>query len=164
MKIAASLFLALLLSACIIVDDFGEYWAKGKTDRCINDLLYASMHADDASVEMKAITQTVRVIQFGGQDFIMMLNKPGSQDGNLIRYRIDGSEYVSYKLSEEKREQFLREHPHTSVVVTNDTVTIPQLNKETASLLGDIAGDNSYWTEASREPYNPKHRTDCLHK
>jgi hypothetical protein len=164
MKIAASLLLFLLLAACIVVDDFGTYWAKGKSDSCINDILYDSMHRDDDQIQMKTITQMVRVITIGDSDFIMMRGKPEDKGGDLIHYRVEGGDYISYRLNENKRGDFLRAHPQSPVVVTEDSATIPLLDAKSAVLLAEIARDESYWMESDRQPYNPKHRPECPHR
>jgi hypothetical protein len=164
MKIAASLLFFLLLAACIVVDDFGTYWAKGKSDSCINDIIFASMHRDDDKIEMKSVIQTVRVTTIGDYDFIMMRGKSDDKGGDLIRYRIEGGDYISYRLNENKRGDFLRAHPQSPVIVTEDSATIPLLDAKSAALLAEIAGDESYWIESDRQPYNPKHRPDCPHR
>jgi hypothetical protein len=164
MKPLTALLLSLALTACIVVDDFGTYWGKGTTDACINDILFGSMQKDNEAPSMATLTQTVRVLKLGGHDFIMMRHKPGDKGGDLVRYRIDGDDYVSYRLNEEKRDDFMNAHPDSPVVVTEETATIKVLNADTAKLLVDIADDDSYWIEASREPYNPNHRPECTHK
>ncbi|MBY0407250.1 MAG: hypothetical protein K2Q01_06115, partial [Rickettsiales bacterium] len=82
--------------------------------------------------------------------------------GNMVRYKIDGGDYVAYRLNESKREEFARDYPDSTVVLTQETATIPVLNAKTAQLLKDVADDESYWVESRREAYNPSRRDDCI--
>lgn len=154
-------FACLLLSGCIVVDDFGNYWNKGFIDSCVNAIVLPSL-TEDADTSAEAHEVELRSIQLGTHTFLMIRDHPGDPSGNMIRYNIDKNEYVSYRLNETKREDFLHYYPDSGIVLTSETATIPELNVKTATLLATIADDPSYWLEASRDPYNPGHRPDCI--
>lgn len=152
--------LACLLTGCIIVEDFGTYWNKGFTDKCVNDIVYREMESDNE--EEKAQDVLLRSVRIGGHTFLMMREHEEDKGGNLVRYIIEGGEYVTYRLNEAKRDEFLQRYPNTSIVVTQETVTIPLLNEEAAQLLAKIADDDSYWLVNTKQPYNPEQHADCI--
>lgn len=161
--IAAVIVLSCLLLACIDVEDFGEYWKKGFIDSCVNDIVMHSMteESDEQDSQQYKDVQ-LRSIKIGKQLFLMFKNKAEDKGGSMIRYRIDGSDYISYRLDENKRTDFLKAHPNSPVVLSDETATLPLLNAESAKLLEEVANDDSYWVETGHEPYNPENRTDCV--
>ncbi len=148
-----------LLNACIVVDDFGDYWNKGFIDNCVNEIASNDSDYDRASHHK---TMLLRSLRIGKHTFLMMRDDMDDKGGNLIRYKIEDGEYISYRLNESKRDDFLREYPSSVVVLTQETATIPVLNSESAGLLSAVSDDDSYWVESHRETYNAGRRPDCI--
>jgi len=154
--------LACLLAGCVVVDDFGKYWDKGFVDFCVNDLILRDMEDDNEGEKVKDMA--LRSVRLGKHTFLMMRDHPGDKGGNLVRYTIEGDDYITYRLNDSKREDFLQNNPDAGIVLTQETATIPLLNDKMAELLTTIADDDRYWLENTRQPYNPTLRTDCAHK
>ncbi len=153
--------LAFALASCIVVDDFGGYWEKGFIDNCVNDIVMSSHdYARPRSASTKPLL--MRSLRVGKHTLLMIREDMKSKGGNLMRYKIENGEYVSYRLNESKREDFLRDYPDSMVVLTTETASIPVLNPESLMLISNVADDESYWVESHRENYNPSHRTDCI--
>lgn len=163
-RLPSSIVLALvacLLVGCIVVDDFAEYWNKGFVDTCVNEIVLRDMEEDDngspSAVEMRSL-------KLGDHTFLMMRDHPSDKGGNLMLYKLDKEDFITYRLDENKREDFLRDYPDAGIILTSETATIPVLNQKTADLLQTIASDANYWHENERHPYNPTQRTDCIHE
>lgn len=154
--------LASLLFGCIVVDDFGAYWNKGFVDVCVNEIVQKGMSEDSAA--NPPVIPAMRSLQIGNHTFLMMRDHATDKGGNMIRYNIKDGQYVPYRLNENKRKDFLTYYPDSTVVLTTETAKIPVLNEKSVALLNKIAGDDSYWVENERSPYNPTKRIDCIRK
>lgn len=153
--------LAFALAGCIVVDDFGDAWSKGFIDNCVNELAltdneYNRPHSPHAK------GMVMRSLRVGNHTFLMIREHMRDKGGNMIRYKIDSGDYVAYRLNESKREDFAKEYPDSSVVLTSETATIPVLDSKSTAMLSRVADDESYWVESRRVPYNPGHRDDCI--
>jgi hypothetical protein len=157
-----ALGIACIVSGCIVVDDFGGYWNKGFIDNCVNEIQHnrsKEEHADSKIPPKRALMRSLRI---GKHTFLMVRENPDDRGGNMIRYKIESGKYISFRLNESKREEFLQAYPDSKVVLTTETATIPVLDDASVSMLEKIADDDSYWMESSREPYNPARRADCV--
>lgn len=159
-SIVVPLLLAFLLAGCIAVDDFGHYWDKGFTDACVNDIVLREMEEDNEGA--KAAGAEMRSLRLGNHTFLMMRERKHDKGGNLMLYKLMGDDFVTYRLNENKRDEFLRDYPATKIILTSETATIPVLDEQTADMLAQLASDPSYWRENERHPYNPTARTDCI--
>lgn len=158
-----ALAVACVLSGCIVVGDFGDYWNKGFIDNCVNEIQHnRSKEERNAKAKVAARRMLMRSLRIGKHTFLMVRENPDDPGGNILRYKIENGKYISYRLNESKREEFLRDYPDSGVVLTSETATIPVLNDDSAKLLEKIADDESYWVESSRENYNPARRADCV--
>lgn len=157
-------FLLLLISAfalagCIVVDDFGEYWDKGFIDHCVNDIMNSGESSRSGKPRKTLLMRSLRV---GNHTFLMVRERASEAGGNLMLYEIEDGQFVSYRLNESKREDFLRDYPDSGVVLTSETAAIPKLTPESVELLDRVADDASYWMESRRERYNPARKKDCI--
>lgn len=153
--------LVLVLSGCIVVDDFGSYWNKGFIDNCVNSIVNAN-HDDDRRHNTQPKPMLLRSLRVGSHTFLMMRDDMASKGGNIMLYKIVDGDYISYRLNESKREDFSRDYPNSMVVLTSETASIPVLNNESIALLSQVADNESYWVESHRETYNPARRADCI--
>lgn len=149
------------LAGCIVVADFGEYWNRGFIDHCVNEI---AAHGQDYRDPRGAHPSSImmRSLRLGKHTFLMIREDLQNKGGSLLRYRIENGAYIAYRLNESRREDFARDYPDSTVVVTSETATIPVLTEKTAALLSKLADDASYWVESRREPYNSAKRRDCI--
>lgn len=156
----AAVCLCVMVSGCIVVDDFAGNWEKGFIDICANDL----MNNGDirGARRLRAKTSLMRSLRVGDHGFLMTREHENDKGGNLIRYAVRDGEFVTYRLNESRREDFKRQYPDSGVVITSETATIPVLDARALALLESVAADESYWVDSRRERYNPSGRTDCI--
>jgi len=150
---------ACMLAGCIVVDDFGEYWAKGSVDPCVNAILDGDMREDGEPVA--DINTVARSLHMGTHRFAMLRDLPEENKGNLFRYAVKDGSFVMYRLNEKMRDAFTIRYPDSGVIIDSATAKIPVLDARMMNILVQIADDPEYWIEASREPYNPQQRLEC---
>jgi hypothetical protein len=158
----ARLIPLLLAAGCIVVQDFGAYWAKGQKDPCLN--MIALRHfVDEDGLEPEAEAEVARSLRIGEARFMMVRDAYASNPngGSLYRYVLAGGTLITYRLNEAKRDVFERDFPGHGLVITGETVTIPALNESTLMLLARLEREPDYWVEAERFAYNPARNPAC---
>jgi hypothetical protein len=101
-------------------------------------------------------------LRLGDNTFLMVRENESDDGGTLIRYVIEGDEFVTYRLNESRREDFIRDFPDAPVKLTSETATIPLLDARSTALLVFVAENEAYWVENRRERYNLARRNDCI--
>ena len=143
-KIALSA-LCLLLSGCLLVDDFGTEWEKGETDTCIR--------LKDATP-----TQVHRSVTIQGYDFLMLKDDASNKGGMLLSYEInDEGEIVAYDFRQDKVADFEKAHPNSPIILEKSemltTARVTSLTPEVYKIIGDVAGNEDYWEQAKDSPF-----------
>jgi len=165
MKRLLTCSLLLLLSGCIIVSHFGDYWKQGAEDACLNKIAesihYYAFKRDLAEGDINALA---RGLTLGGERFLLLKKEKADAGGNLYRFRVENGIFMRYRLNPVMRETFLKEHPDAPVSIRHDTVTIDTLTKSTAEFLITIAKDARYWEKEDSTLYNPLHNPTCAYE
>jgi len=165
-------FATALLSSCITVDDFGDYWQKGTIDSRLfgswqeekqpqvliiskNDSMYRIDSGDAKERVRKDYAPLLaRTLKVQDNTFLMICDSikcPGT--GDLIRYKITGDMIEVYILRGEAMNALLKEkYPHAeSFLVDNNEGShitgphITKLNDEAFKILSGIPNDKKYW-------------------
>ncbi|MFZ4124617.1 MAG: hypothetical protein ACOYJ2_00915 [Rickettsiales bacterium] len=155
------ILLPLLLTACIVVDDFGAQWKAAKGDICLNRIntaLYSQVHEREAPEDIALVA---RGITLDKHDYILMKEKPSDTGGFLFRFTVKEGVFTRYKLNPTMRKQFLKDYPNAPVAIDDSTATLTSLDTDRIALLNKIADDAKYWEVDDRTLYNPLRNTLC---
>lgn len=151
-----------VLSACILVDDFGPRWEEGKPDRCLTkiaeSLYYTEFRRDPQG---KDFEQLAHAISLQGQNFLLLKKEPLDKGGRLYRFEVKNGIFMRYRLNPTMRETFENDHPNAPVDLSRDTVTLAALTPETEALLLAISAKPEYWDVEEKTLYNPLRNPAC---
>lgn len=162
MKRYLALLVLPLLTACIIIGDFGDAWDKAEGDIClnrINEALYPQVYERD--VPETDIATLARGITLGDTHFILMKKQMKDAGGFLFRFTVEQGVFTRYKLNPTMRKTFLAENPDAPVKLSDSTVTLAKLDDASVALLEKIAKDARYWEVDDKTLYNPLKNTLC---
>lgn len=154
---------AVLLSGCIPVDDFKEYWGKGVIDPELEGAWYQSESHDLAFTFSRAgdvyhvvepprenaVTKTssdrVRTLMVGNHHFLMIKDSDDTSGGELGLYVVSDAMLTLYSPREEKKDSFLETYTGDNVVINEQAFGIKELDAETLRVLESIADQPDYW-------------------
>lgn len=156
----------LLLSGCILVDDFSPMWEKGKTDICLEkiteSLYYAEFRRDPAGKGLSALS---RVFTVNPKSHFLMLKKDAAdKGGRMYRFGVVNGIFQRYRLDPTMRAQFEKDHPDAPVIFEHDTVRLTSLNNNEMALLHEIDQDSKYWEIEDQTLYNILRNPDCIYE
>lgn len=155
-------FVLLILSACILVDDFSPAWEKSAPDYCISKIaapLYLNEFRRDP--ENKDMSQLARILTLGNQHFLMLKKDSADNGGRLYRFQVTSGIFQRYRLNPAMRKNFERDYPNAPASLKNDTVRITALDDTTLTLLAEIAARPQYWEIEDQELYNAMLNPAC---
>lgn len=151
----AMIALVLLLSACILVDDFGTAWKEAKPDICLSKMAesvyYTEFRRDPTD---QKIENLARGWTKDGQNYLLLKKNESDVGGRLYRFTVVNGIFQRYRLSPTMRPTFEKEFPGAPVRIARDTVTLDALDTKTIPLLGEIAKRADYWEIEDQALYN----------
>lgn len=157
-----SALIALALSACMLVEDFGSVWEKATPDPCLSkladSLYYTEFQRDPAGLEMKNI---VRGVTLNGSHYLLLKKDADDKGGRMYRFRVSNGIFERYRLVPTKRAEFERDYPQAPVSLARDTITLTSLEKPEQQLLADIAAKDDYWEVEEKLLYNTLRNPAC---
>ena len=159
----APLFLVLAaLTACILVDDFGDAWNNAKPDPCI-DKIAGSLYAGEFNRDPSAydIQTIARSITWDGEHFLLLKQSPDDKGGRIYRFRVTNGIFERFRLVPTMRAQFEMDYPNAPVSLKRDTVSIKNLEKAPRELLINIAKKSEYWEVEDKTLYNILKNPTC---
>lgn len=159
-----------LLSACIMVDDFGKRWEEAEPDTCLNDIakaLYVGEFRRD--VEGKPIENLARALTLNGQHYLLLKKEPHDKGGRIYRFSMStGKElhanhvvFQRWRLDPAMRDTFTQDYPNSVARLGRDTVTLPNLEGDAEKLLNEIANKAEYWQIDDQALYNNLRNPSC---
>lgn len=165
LRFLGALATLLLLSGCILVDDFGKRWDEAKPDFCLNDIaksLYIAEFRHNPDDDQVNIENLARAITLDGQHYLLMKKHPDDKGGRIYRFTISAGKelhashvvFQRWRLDPSMRETFLHDYPNSVAKLNRDTVTLPNLEGDAEKLLGDIANKPEYWQIDDQTLYN----------
>lgn len=161
-RITAAIALLLLLSGCILVEDFGPSWNEAKPDICLSkvatSLYYAEFRRDPKD---KKMDELARALSWGGHHYLLFKKEASDKGGRLYRFTVIHGIFQRWRLKPTMRGTFLKEYPDAPVILERDTVTITTLDDETKKLLLDLSAKPDYWEIEEQALYNPLRDPDC---
>lgn len=153
---------SLIVSGCLIVEDFQTKWDEAVPDACLNriaDSLYYQQF--QRKLDKGDIASLARGLAIEEQRFLLLKKKPDDKGGNLYRFEVENGVYTQLRLNPAMRETFEKDHPNAPVRIVRDTVTLATLDNEVVSLLLSIARDTRYWETDEAHLYNPLRNPTC---
>lgn len=146
MKRILLLLSALLLSACIQVRDFGEYWGLAQRDACLTAI---GKKLTEGEREDRASKADARLLHVAGEPFLLLKYARADKGGDLIRIRFEEGKRSRairpYMLREEKKKPFMKAFPHSGAAFDDHTVTIAKLDGWRMNILSKLVRDRGYW-------------------
>lgn len=79
----------------------------------------------------------------------------------MIRFEVKDGQFITYRLNEEKRAEFLAQYPDSGLIINEETVTIPLLDDKMAKLVYAVAQRPDYWVAVEHLPYNAGDLSGC---
>ncbi|MFM9889970.1 MAG: hypothetical protein ACKVOE_04895 [Rickettsiales bacterium] len=152
----------LLLSGCILVDDFGHAWTESKPDSCLKKIaesLYVEeFRRNPDGVDIDAVAHGWTS---GGHHYLLLKQNADDRGGRLYRFHVINGIFQRYRLVPTMREQFAHDYPNAPVSLKRDTVSLTQLNPDTEKLLAEIAAKPEYWEVEDQTLYNTLRNPAC---
>lgn len=154
--------LALLLCACILVDDFGKAWDEATPDMCVSkiaeSLYYAEFRRDPEKKDMDTLAHAWTV---GGQHYLLLKKDVTDKGGRMYRFQVTNGIFQRFRLNPTMRAQFEKDYPNAPVSLARDTVTLKALNADTIKLLTEIGSKADYWEIEDQTLYNTILNPEC---
>jgi len=156
------LLAVLLLSGCILVEDFSPAWKTAKPDSCISkiasSLYYSEFRRDPEGKDMKELA---KVMTLGNHHFLMLKQGTADAGGRMYRFGVVNGIFQRYRLNPAMKKTFRETYPNAPVSFRNDTVTLAKLGNEETKLLTAIADKPDYWQVEDQTLYNTALNTLC---
>lgn len=151
-----------LLSACILVEDFGSVWDEARPDTCLSkiaeSLYFAEFSRDPSS---QNIDDIARGWTLGGSHFLLLKKHADDKGGRIYRFNVTHGIFERFRLAPTMRATFERDYPNAPVSLRRDTVTIKTLDARTQNLLSEIAKKPEYWEYEDKILYNTLRNPSC---
>ncbi len=159
-----SLASLLLLAGCMLVEDFGDAWKKGKTDSCVNKIAEALYYSDfRRDPSDKDMDDHARVFTIDGFHFLMLKKDPSDTGGRMYRFRVFNGIFQRYRLDPVMRDAFEIAYPDAPVSLRNDTVSFVTLGEKEIALMKEIAAQDDYWEIEDQTLYNTMRNRSCAY-
>lgn len=153
---------ALLLSSCLVVEDFGHAWKDSSADPCLTKLsesLYATeFRRDPTNMNIEDIAHGWTL---DGNTYLLLKKDSADIGGRLYRFTVTNGIFQRYRLDPAMRSLFERDYPSAPVSLKRDTVTLTTLDASTEALLTDIANKPEYWQIEEQTLYNTARNEAC---
>lgn len=154
-NILLPLFTLVLLSGCILVEDFSPMWEKGVADPCISkmaeSLYYNEFRRDPSGKNMDELAHSFTL---GKEHFLMLKQEPTDKGGRMYRFGIVHGIFQRYRLDPAMRRAFEISYPDAPVSLEHDTVKLTSLGEPQLKLLQEIAANPDYWEIEDQNLYN----------
>lgn len=160
MKNLLALLLAPMLSACLIVDDFGESWDAATPDICVTKLAAAFYEKSYKKTQFD-YAPLIRPISLGEAHFILVKENEKDEGGHLYPFFVDSGVLITKRGNPAKVEYAKKAYGKQGVTIKESTVTIDQLNNTSLKLLEQSYHDESLWEEDLKMLYNKQLSDDC---
>lgn len=145
----------LMLTGCILVNDFTPMWEKGESDSCVSKIaesLYYSEFQRDP--DEKNMGDYAHVFTLGDYHFLMLKQNVNDKGGRMYRFGVVHGIFQRYRLVPTMREAFNIAYPNAPVSFRHDTVTLDSLSPEVIKLLEEISSKSEYWEIEDQTLYN----------
>ncbi len=152
-----------LLTACIIVDDFGDYWAQGFNDPCLNDIgaeLYQKSF--EQAVPTEQSSDYIRAVRIGETLFFLIKKSPEDAGGHAYYFDVESGILNVYRPDPAQRHAFEAAYPNAMVELDKDTARLKILDANNSQLLASVARKEQFWNKDSSYIYNQRRSKECL--
>ncbi len=150
-----ALGLTLILTGCLIVEDFGTAWNEAKPDPCLNKIaesLYVTeFRRDPANKDMNTLAHAWTV---GGHYYLLFKKSAEDKGGYLYRFTVTEGIFQRWRLKPTMRELFEKTYPNAAVSLARDTVTLKTIDANTKKLLLELSDKPEYWEIEEQILYN----------
>jgi|GEM_PF-1888999 len=151
-----------LLSACMLVNDFGAAWDEAKPDICLGkigeSLYYAEFRRDP---EGKEHGDYVRGLKRDSGNFLLLKQSPDDKGGRMYRFTVKNGIFQRWRINPAMRTTFEKDYPNAPVSLKRDTITFDTLGDAEWKLIDAIAADEAYWEIEDQTLYNTLANPSC---
>ena len=164
-RILAPIAALLVLSACILVDDYTPQWESGKTDSCTaklaQSLYYSEFRRDPDGKDMDTLARSFSIGKF---QFLMLKKDAADKGGRMYRFHVVNGIFQRYRLDPAMKKQFEQDYPNAPVSLAHDTVEIKSLGPDEMKLLEQINAKDEYWEIEDQTLYNVLRNPLCIYE
>lgn len=146
------------LSACIIVEDYGDSWNTATDDPCINLIVekhYGKSFEDDKPPYL------AKRMTLGDQHLLLIKSNEKSAGGHAYRFALEGNIFIGYKPNPAMLKTFHKNYKNAPASVTKDKAILKKLGEEEQAFLQTILADDTYWMADVKTLYNPLRNKQC---
>lgn len=156
LRAALLALMGLMLSSCLLVDDFGDAWTQAHYDLCVarisRDLYYRIYNREVSESQMEPLA---RVLRDGDTTYLLLKENPDDAGGRLYRIAVDHGFYLQYRPVPTARERFTAEFPDSPISLRFGLARTPALTPEVLRELRLTAQHPGYWEIEDKALYNP---------
>ena len=149
------LALTALLTACMLVKDFGPIWNDAKADPCLNkigeSLYYTEFRRDPTGKNMENLA---RAFSHGGANYLLLKQEESDEGGRMYRFTVHNGIFQRYRVVPTMRAPFEEDYPDAPVSLARDTVTFETLGAKQLALLDAVSATPEYWEIEDQTLYN----------
>lgn len=163
MKKTLALAALAMLSACMLVKDFGETWNEAKPDKCISkiagSLYYAEFQRDSEGLDMDKLVHALK--RPNGKSYLLLKKDPEDKGGRMYRFDVVNGIFQRYRVVPTMRKTFEENYPDAPVSLERDTILFEQLGPKEWDLIDNIATQEEYWEQEDATLYNTFRDPSC---
>ncbi len=150
----------MLLSACIIVDDFGPAWEEAQEDLCISRLAEA-FYENSYKKRHDSYDGLIRTITINDANFILLKENASDAGGHLYPFFVETGILISKRADPVAREYYEDTYARDDVIVEEDTITLTSFDVGMQNHLAELNDDARLWEEDLKMLYNTRLDRTC---
>lgn len=163
MKRIAALLALALLSACLLVEDFGHTWEEAAPDTCLDKIAESLYYSEfQRNPEGKDLTKLARGLKrTNGMTYLLLKKNEDDKGGRLYRFQVINGIFQRLRILPTMRPTFEANYPNAPVSLDHDMIRFAHLGADEWDLIDNIATQPEYWEIEDQTLYNPMHDPAC---
>ncbi len=163
MKKLFALGAVAVLSACILVKDFGSAWTQSKPDPCITKLMdsmyYTEFTRDPEGKDMNKLAHALA--RPNGKNYVLIKADEGDKGGRMYRFEVTNGIFQRFRIVPTMRETFEKNYPDAPASLARDTIEFETLGPKEWELIDNISTQEGYWEVLDQSLYNTFRNPEC---
>lgn len=163
MKKTLALLAFAVLSACMLVDDFGPAWTQAAPDKCVSkiasSLYYTEFQRDPEGLDMDTLAHALK--RPNGKMYLLFKKNADDKGGRMYRFDVVNGIFQRYRVLPTMRKTFEENYPNAPVSLERDTIRFGTLGEKEWDLIDNIATQPEYWEIEDQTLYNTFRDPSC---
>ena len=152
-----------LVSACMLVKDFGGTWTQAKPDKCLSkiasSLYYTEFQRDPAGIDIDTITRGLQ--RPNGKNYLLLKKDAADKGGRMYRFEVANGIFQQLRIVPTMRKTFEENYNDAPVSLERDTIVFEKLGQKEWELIDNIATQPEYWEIEDQTLYNSFRDPSC---